>query len=892
MELLISNPLMSGNKIYHTSTVSSDDKTLSSVQKANTSQSIELSQSNISKYVQEVYVLVKKSDTQVPINFYKKEINNDVLQLMRENLLLWKVSVDIVKNKKMFDRICIFTKEHCEMFNQFGFVFNENNVVIPILNISFKNLIEYLNNSDGYTLDKLYNIVLLSDYFGDNMNNVKSQLHLQNKIKNLEESSYWEMPYNCLSNLTKSFKGRKFSRSFMKKMEINKEDLDRDNYLEMIFKTSKYVDASNIIEKNGYKLYNISAPCSYDKDEIYQLMKTLDKKNQFFMFSNLMVSKKYCHLVVNNEKVLDLMKDELSSKTSLYRYLMGYAWLRFYFEESIKKRNIDIKDEFIFDINTASKLPIYPFDIKFPKLNPYMPIMVSDEVLKPETNIGGIKNYKYNETSKQYCNQGICTLSEFKRRLNLFVTNNPDYNLFNDIEWQKWKVSLSGSIMSACIQKQHPLLNMFNEKTMDEKLVRYFNEYYASSDIDVMFWYENTLEYMEAVENFFNQIVVNTCVIYTPYAEPEHVKLNKLFQLHYKVNEDWVKKNIVNENITFDFVYKNADDSEIKSLFKPFIVKDYQMYIDKELVDFDEEEKINLKKRYPDFFLKADDFDIKIHINLNKESVEPTTSVKINYKYRITSPYFNHPLEIFKIHGTGQMGAVSQFHLPCVRALYNGDNVYLTPSCISAHLTFMNIDYKYFAGSTDPIEIINKNRMRGFGTWLNETEIKDFLKYSFKVPFWNNLYGGNPNTKLGITSSMGCLPLSHKLFHPRMINADEYYDAPPVSLDNGYNDSFKGEEILTVDDFINEIKFKNKDKLDYSGMEKFVTIDSNGYIKPLQKWIIEAYYNYMELMKESNQEKEKINSDSKEEIKNSSSFYYKKKWDEVDNMDIDNSEEL
>jgi hypothetical protein len=259
----------------------------------------------------------------------------------------------------------------------------------------------------------------------------------------------------------------------------------------------------------------------------------------------------------------------------------------------------------------------------------------------------------------------------------------------------------------------------------------------------------------------------------------------------------------------------------------------------------------------------------------------------MNYKYRITSPYFNHPLEIFKIHGASQIGAVAQFHLPCVRALYNGNNVYLTPSCISAHMTYMNIDYKYFAGSKDPIEIINKNRMRGFGTWLNESEIKDFLKYSFQVPFWNNLYGGNPNTKLGITSSMGCLPLSHKIFHPRMINADEYYDAPPVSLENGYNDSFKGEEIFTIEDFIKEIKSKQKDNFEYVGMEHFVTVDSNGYIKPLQKWIIEAYYNYTELMGQTDKEtsNESSNKDSNKKINE----YYQKKSNKKD-MDIDNDE--
>jgi hypothetical protein len=107
-----------------------------------------------------------------------------------------------------------------------------------------------------------------------------------------------------------------------------------------------------------------------------------------------MVSKKLCHLVVNNEKVLDLMRDELLSKAPLFRYLMGYAWLRFYFDESIKKRNINIKDEFIFDINTASKLPVFPFDIKFPKMNPYMPIMVDDKILNAKANINSFIQYK------------------------------------------------------------------------------------------------------------------------------------------------------------------------------------------------------------------------------------------------------------------------------------------------------------------------------------------------------------------------------------------------------------------------------------------------------------------------------------------------------------------
>ena len=813
MESLQSNPLMLNTKWV----------TISST-------SVELSQSSISKYFQDVFVLVKKNDEQVPIKYYNKEIQKEIIEQMKDNLILWKVSVNILKNKKMFDRICIFTKEYCEMFNQFGFTFKDNNIVLPILNISFKNLIDYLGNSDGYTLDKLYNLILLSGYFDDDFTNIKFQMKLQSKIKSLEECNYWEMSYNCLANLTKFYKERKIDKSLGKKKETNyNKNNEKEDYLYNSYKSNKYVDASNIITNNGYKMYNVSNSCNYSKDEIYELIKSLDNKNQYYLVTNLMVSKKYCHLIVNNEKVLDLMKDEFVSKAPLFRYLMGYAWLRFYFEESIKKRNTTINDEFIFDINTASKLPIYPFNINFPKMNPYMPIMVCDKVLSASTNIGSLKNYKLNDSSKQYCNQGICNLDEFRDRLNLFVTNKIENNLFNNVEWVKWKIVICGSVMTACIQKYHPLVNLFQPQSINEKLIRYFNEYYATSDIDIMFSHNNTLDYIDAVENFFNQIVVNTCVIY-PYAEPEHVKLKKHFQLHFCINDEWIKKNIVNNNITYSFIYNNIEDSQVILLFKPFIEDYYKNHLRMELKIFNE---WFLKTRYIDYFKKIDEYDIKIHIN--KKIDEPI--IKINYKYRITCPHFNHPLELFKTSESESMGTISQFHLPCVRALYNGDNVYMTPSCITSHLTFMNIDYKYFVCKTNPFEIINKYRMRGFGTWLNKDEIKHFWKYSLEEPFWQKMY--NPNS---LVINWGSLPLSHNLFHPRMINEDKYFDVQYVCLDDKYNDSFKGDEVKTIEELNQEIKSKNNDKFEYVGMEKFVNIDTNGKIKPLQKWIIDAYY--------------------------------------------------
>ena len=52
----------------------------------------------------------------------------------------------------------------------------------------------------------------------------------------------------------------------------------------------------------------------------------------------------------------------------------------------------------------------------------------------------------------------------------------------------------------------------------------------------------------------------------------------------------------------------------------------------------------------------------------------------------------------------------------------------------------INLDYKYFSGSKDPIDIINKYRMRGFGTLLNEKEKIKLIEYSKNVQQWADFY--------------------------------------------------------------------------------------------------------------------------------------------------------
>jgi hypothetical protein len=165
----------------------------------------------------------------------------------------------------------------------------------------------------------------------------------------------------------------------------------------------------------------------------------------------------------------------------------------------------------------------------------------------------------------------------------------------------------------------------------------------------------------------------------------------------------------------------------------------------------------------------------------------------------------------------------------------------MTPSCITAHMTYMNIDYKYFAGTKDPIEIINKNRMRGFGTWMNLNEIDNIVQYSTEVPFWANMYGKN------INEIKGNLPIGHNIFHPRTVNADQYYDAPPIDLENSYIMT-NYDTINTIDDINIQMNIRFNIKEENMSLNEFNSIDKDGTIVPVQKWIIEAYYEYNKMM--------------------------------------------
>ena len=93
-------------------------------------------------------------------------------------------------------------------------------------------------------------------------------------------------------------------------------------------------------------------------------------------------------------------------------------------------------------------------------------------------------------------------------------------------------LGITGSVIPACITKYNPLMDKFSS------LDRYFHEYYATSDIDIMCNLENDFDYIDRFYEFFDKIRYN-CEKLGSNAEFTCKKIAAII-----VNESYIRNNI------------------------------------------------------------------------------------------------------------------------------------------------------------------------------------------------------------------------------------------------------------------------------------------------------------------------------------------------------------
>jgi hypothetical protein len=413
--------------------------------------------------------------------------------------------------------------------------------------------------------------------------------HLSNIINDIKESDYWINSYNCSYNMTEAFTNRKFQykekvndnikASIMAKsnqpqnLELMKvidklNNLKKsDGYESSSNKTHGFTDALTALKSSAKRTYfpvvNIE-DLIITKQSVTDIIKSITNERELFdIFNAFIVSKDYCHMVINNAEVLTIMQPLLAKYAPLYKYLLGYAWMSLYTEECISNKKTTKTNRFVFDIHTASQLPSYPFSQEDLHQNPYLAILVGDKSIDAKNNCLGLSMIS------KYNGYGIATLAEFKQRFNIFTTGNINKNVLDGLDWEAY--AISGSIIPACLQKRPVLVDYLsnNGQSETDKWLRYFNHFYEKSDIDLMCNKESIFKFMDCVNDVTKLITKNLLI------DHKEVKIEyELFKtLNISVNVLYVKEQLsqiceyIGKSWTYDQVIKNITTDTMKEYF-------------------------------------------------------------------------------------------------------------------------------------------------------------------------------------------------------------------------------------------------------------------------------------------------------------------------------------
>jgi len=856
------------------------------------------------------YIVCLKDSATFKSYFYDKIITKDQLNELITSIEIMPISYKVINNLA----INYLTSITPELFSQFA-VYNKYGIQIEPTNdvlvcclfrFKYSNIIRYLKQFDGISnFMDLYTGILIGDYLGQpNKTSTITQNHIS-IISNMSESNYYTIYNNCQLNITLKFKSRRFkfnlnnnladksTRGVLEHLSTLKEDND---YLAFILKKkTAYVDASSGINLSGYKLYRISnSPLNkiFNNEHFNILYNRLSGCEKYHLIMNCLISKDLCHYVINNSYILDeIMSDAIiynnltfmDRYVHLIRYLLGYTWLILYIEESIKKSYITQTDRFIFDIDTACKLPFFPFSPTNIHNCPYLPILVDETIINAEQNILGVNFVQFDNNNIKKVRYGVCDKITFIERVNIFVSGHTNINLLKNINWSN--IAMSGSIMAACLPNFNPLMSNFiaNPHIIDGNinfnLVSYFREYYKEADIDMMCNLLNIYDFIDKIHEFKETIETN---IKTSFGLTTSVNITNIFSnktISIIINKNFIKKYLINKcNKDYNSIVMNLNEMDVKIIIYEHYVEWHKNYLKQaicdnptkfinskycDIYDIVSIENINViliesdkdKKKDTDTNnetdtktnngIDIDDInyehdDNNINVNHYAEDVVDESNIifnpKPNFKYRISSAYLPHCFEFFQIKSTEFFNTVSRFHLPIVRSYFTGENIFITPSCISACMTFLNIDYKYFTGAKDPIEIINKYRRRGFGTILNNKEIFDLISYSNSISKWKKLYNINIQSSSSVEKILGNLTVESNFFSCEQIQLEKKNRHANLLI------KFLFDKNIGICDYINQT-YKAYNINNTYNMSKVNSINENGYIAPVQKWLISAFYD-------------------------------------------------
>lgn len=836
---------------------------------------IELEDKEIYKTYKRLFVICMKNDFTESDELYKlynKVVNaTNFYKLGKYFVLIKTNSLTLLRNNDYKTRACVVEESHLRRLFGDKQKYDPTEIVIPMFELTKSTaLINISLYEKQFGIENLGDIFKLSSFYNKNYKKPIID-QLANHLAELRESQFWNVQRNCNINMSDLFMERCFK--YKNKLgERSNKDIDDVienlmnnkagvNYLDNIYKPAQYADIYTALKNSKNRTYyaNLSKDdLKVKQEDISKLLCSIDNENElYYAVNSLLISKEYCHMVLNDGKVLDKIKPLFDKYGPVYKLLIGYAWLCFVLEEGIMKTHALKSHRYIFDINTANKLPTFPFLFEDLTQNPYLTVLVDKKLLSAQNNAVSVN------CINDFDGYGVCNLEQFKWRFNLFTSQDPSKDLFDGIDWSSF--SISGSVIPACLQKKSPLFDCVasSNQREEDKWLTFFNHYYTESDIDMMCNDPSIFGFCEKVDQVVKQLQKNiqtngegADVKVVPVKSmiinvTKHFFEERLYHFNEKYNTKHTPETFmadIESNDVKEYLYllylkqKTRSNGEIRkakkdtnSYIKSFMALPSISEMSVSLLTADNTDQSN----------KIADSDIYLYVNDVKKKGEKSDveqdknklvmTIRESVRFKISSKKMLRTIELFRTHSNDFFSLVGKFHLPCVRAYYVGDNVYIAPSCITAMMTGINIDYKYFAGVRDPIEIINKYRMRGFGTLLSENEKKHMIYYNNNVKTFGGMFHLPSTTKEDINKMFSPKDINDKLFHPLVFTnelSDDVYNNPPVNY------------IKTMQELKNYYKKKygyDCDKYKFD-IFKFTTINDTGYINPYVPWVSKAYY--------------------------------------------------
>jgi len=658
-----------------------------------------IDKTTISNY-NKCYVITLEK-TYIP-EIFDQEIDQSTINKIKDHYKLSLIPMWIIKHiPEYYKKFIMF--ELCEddliKFNFSDKDLNDNPIVYDLSNACI-----FIPNHNWFWFHQFIEIYLFDGFkmlhnYLSNETLATLDIPFDNILIEIQRSmdvKYWSNVNKCMINITSPWLERDINFSDAKEISINtqKQLTDKCNdYLQNIHNKNKYVDASSGIKTRKYNLYYIEETTNLNLDNVLDKLVSNEINNNIKdnIINKGLISKKYCHQFIKNPNIVSY----INSTVKTFSKNFGYTWLMMYLEEGILKSKIKETDRCVFTLEQARNLP-------FDNLNPnvYIPLMVE------KTYINFIGGYKSNSNNNKI---EISDINTFRNRLKIFITNT-DIDVFKNMDWTN--IAISGSVIPATCRKIDPMERDGNYSTS-----RFFDAYYKDSDIDMMCDlqdYKLFINKINYVASIFKQNILEK---FPESDNPIQVDITKNAVIQ-------VSKKYINEN--YNGIFTDVDA--------------YNKYCE---IKNNETKQTDSKYAIIDKVVPFEQF--KYYVYNNDEIKEPL--VGENIKFNISSQHLKRKFEIFRIK-YNFLATVSRFHLPCVRGYYNGTELYLLPSAISALLTNKCIDYKYFAGVRSPFDILLKYVFRGYTIFLNKKESVKLFEYIKNSDKWKNMYDWQDHYKL------------------------------------------------------------------------------------------------------------------------------------------------